>query len=218
MDRSTEHAAGQQPVERFKPTTGAFVGWSGLVVALGMVVYAALQEHSVLGVRLAAAGLFAAVVIWVTQLRPRVTAYRDALLMQGSVRDTRIPYVLVDEVSMSQTLNVWVGRKRYVCVGIGKSVGYEMRQRVRSQSGNTLFGSRAYTFTGRPEVGGTERKNAYHVFVLDRITDLVAAAKRGSDREQVADRTAEVSYHYALLEIAGLVVTGLLFLASLVLL
>jgi hypothetical protein len=214
MDRSTERLAGQQPVERFKPTTGAFVGWSGLVVALGTVVYVVVQEHSVLGVRLATAGLFAAVVIWVTQLRPRVTAYDDALLMHGTVSDTRIPYVLVDEVSMAQTLNVWVGRKRYVCVGIGRSVGFEMRQRVRSQSGNTLFGSRAYTFTGRPEIGGTERRTSYQSFVLDRITDLVAAAKRRPPPEHAP----QVTHRYAVPEVAGLVVTGLLFVASLLLL
>ncbi len=115
--------------------------------------------------------------VWVTQLRPRVTAYPDTLLMQGSIRDTHVPYVLIDEVAMAQTLNVWVGRKRYVCVGIGKSIGYDMRQRVRSQGGNTLFGSRAYQFTGQAEVGGTERKSSYQVYVLDRITDLVAASK-----------------------------------------
>ena len=208
------HPQGQQPVEHFKPTTGAFVGWSGLVVALGTVGYAILQEHSLLGVRLGAVGLFAAVVVWMTQLRPRVTAYRESLLMQGSVRDTRVPYVLIDEVAMAQTLNIWVGRKRYVCVGIGKSVGFEMRQRVRSQSGNTLFGSRAYTFTGRPEIGGTEQKTSYPVFVLERITDLVAAAKRNPDPEA----TPEVTHRYALPELAALVVTGLLVLASFLLL
>ncbi len=206
-----EHAEGQQPVERFKPTTGAFVGWSGMAVAIGTIVYVVLDEHSVLGVRLGCAALFAIVVIWVTQLRPRVTAYPDALLMQGSVRDTTVPYALVDEVAMAQTLNVWVGRKRYVCVGIGKSVGYEMRQRVRSQSGNTLFGSRAYQFTGRPEAGGVERKTSYQVYVLERITDLVALAKHRPQE----DAPAEVTHRYAVPEIAALLVTGAAFALSL---
>jgi hypothetical protein len=213
MDRPPERAERREPIERFKPTTGAFVGWSGVVLAAGTVVYVLVDEHNRLGLRLGLAALFAGVVVWVTQLRPRVTAYPDTLLILGSIRDTHIPYVLIDEVAMAQTLNVWVGRKRYVCVGIGKSIGFEMRQRVRSQSGNTLFGSRAYQFTGKPEVGGTERKTSYQVFVLDRITDLVAASKaRGLEGTH-----PEVRQQYAVPEIAALVVSGVAFVLSLLL-
>jgi hypothetical protein len=214
MDRSPESLEEQQPLERFKPTTGGFVGWSGLALALGTVLYAVVNEHSLFGVRLGLAGLFGAVVVWVTQLRPRVTAYRRTLLMRGCLRDTWVPYVLVDDIVMAQTLNVYVGRKRYVCVGIGKSIGYDMRQRVRSQSGNTLFGSRAYQFTGRPEVGGAERKSSYQTFVLDRITDLVAASKARGQQEGEQPR---VRQRYAVPELVGLVVSGLAFLLSLVL-
>lgn len=213
MDRPTERAERQQPVERFKPTTGAFVGWSGLTLAAGTIVYVLLNEHNRFGLQLGLAALFAGLAVWVTQLRPRVTAYPDTLLMQGSIRDTHVPYVLIDEVAMAQTLNVWVGRKRYVCVGIGKSIGFDMRQRVRSQGGNTLFGSRAYQFTGKAEVGGTERKSSYQVYVLDRITDLVAASKaRGLE-----DAEPRVRQQYAVPEIAGLLVSGVAFALSLLL-
>ena len=182
MDPSTERAERQQPIERFKPTTGAFVGWSGVVLAVGTVVYVLVNEHNRFGLQLGLAAAFAGVVVWVTQLRPRVTAYPDTLLMQGSIRDTHVPYVLIDEVAMAQTLNVWVGRKRYVCVGIGKSIGYDMRQRVRSQSGNTLFGSRAYQFTGKPEVGG------------DYATESLAVVRAGilSAREGRRVEVAEI--------------------------
>ena len=44
MDRPTERAERQQPVERFKPTTGAFVGWSGLTLAAGTIVYVLLND------------------------------------------------------------------------------------------------------------------------------------------------------------------------------
>jgi hypothetical protein len=88
-----------------------------------------------------------------------------------------------------------------------------MRQRVRSQSGNTLFGSRAYQFTGKAEVGGTERKSSYQVYVLDRITDLVAASKaRGLE-----DAQPRVRQQYAVPEIAGLLVSGVAFALSLLL-
>lgn len=203
----------QQPVERFKPTTGAFVGWSGLALAAGAFVWVALNEHSSSGLRIGLGALFGAVVIWTTQLRPRVTAYPRALLMHGSVRDTYVPYAAIDEVTMGQTLNVWAGGRRYMCVGIGKSVGYEMRQRVRAQGSGSGFGAnRGYQFLVRAEAGEREPKMSYHNFVLTRIRDLVA---RTHQQREPDGRHPPVRQSYAVPEIVGLVVTGGAFLFSL---
>ncbi len=212
MDTPVDRVEQSEPIERFKPSTGAVGGWAGLLLATGVVIYVVLGDHSVNGLRIALAAAFAAIVVWVTQLRPRVTAYPGVLLMHGSLRDTYLPMALVDEVAMGQTLNVYVGRKRYVCVGIGRSVGYDIRQRVRSQGrSHDVFGSRAYQFTGRPETGGKERRTSYPAFVLDRLRDLVAAAK--TDRDDLA--RDEVAHRYAVREIAGLVVTAVAFVLSL---
>ena len=213
MDRPTERAERQQPVERFKPTTGAFVGWSGLTLAAGTIVYVLLNEHNRFGLQLGLAALFAGVAVWVTQLRPRVTAYPDTLLMQGSIRDTHVPYVLIDKVAMAQTLNVWVGRKRYVCVGIGRV------HRLRDAAAGALAERQHAVRQPRlpvhrqGRVGGTEQKSSYQVYVLDRITDLVAASKaRGLE-----DAEPRVRQQYAVPEIAGLLVSGVAFALSLLL-
>ncbi len=150
--------------------------------------------------------------IWLTQIRPRVTAYPRLLKMHGSLRDTYVPYVSIDEVSMGQTLNVWVGRRRYVCVGIGKSMGYEMRQRVRGQGSNSVTGgNRSYGFSGRPEGGAIEQRMSYQSFVLERIDDLLAHARR--DRPPKSQQPP-VRQEFAPLEVAILLVTGVALVLS----
>jgi len=58
-----------RPVERFRPTTGLFVGYAGLAVAAFAVVCVLVAVHTVTGLKVALGALFAAVVIWVSQLR-----------------------------------------------------------------------------------------------------------------------------------------------------
>ncbi|MDX6301854.1 MAG: hypothetical protein QOF53_3068 [Nocardioidaceae bacterium] len=215
MGGSPERA--QEPVERFKPTSGGFVGWAGIAVAVLIIVYVAVRDHSVLGLRLALASAFGGVLIWVTQLRPRATAYPHELLLLGSVKDVFVPYVAINEVTMGQTLNVWVGRRRFICVGIGRSIGFEMRQRVRSHGqGGQLGGNRSYQFAGRAETTQYHDSGmTYQVFVLNRINDLVAAARSEQDRQDAHAPVPPVRSRYAVPEILAVLLTGAAFVASL---
>jgi hypothetical protein len=196
----------EEPVERFKPTSGAFSGWAGLAFAGGAVLWVVFNEHSRSGLQLGLVAVFAALAIWVTQFRPRVTAYPGLLVLHGSLRDTYIPYAAIDELSMGQMLNVWVSGRRYVCIGIGKSLGFEMRQRVRGQGTESLTGgNRNYGFSGQPTVAGSEHRLSYPVFVLSRLDDLIAASRR--DRPPVGERPP-VRQELAVREIVALVVVG----------
>jgi hypothetical protein len=214
MSGSSERT--EEPVERFKPTSGVYVGWSGIAVAVIIIGYVALRDHSVLGLQVALASAFGAVLVWVTQLRPRATAYRRELLLHGVLKDTFIPYVAIDEVTMGQTLNVYVGRRRFVCVGIGRSIGFEMRQRVRSHGqGGQLGGNRSYQFAGKTET--TELRDSttsYPTFVLDRINDLVAAARSEKDRQGADTPLPRVRSRYAVPELVAFVLTGAAFVAT----
>lgn len=215
MNASASSRKDDEPLERFKPTTGVGVGWSGLALALLAIVWVVLNEHSVLGLRVGLGAAFGAVVLWVTQFRPRVTAYPARLLMRGSVRDTHVPLVVVDEVAMGQTLNIWVGSRRYVCIGIGRSVGSEMRQKARSMGSGSLLGpNRMHQFAGRSdETDARPAGMAYSTFVLNRITDLVAQARNVEPPVEGATRP-EVRQEYAVLEIVALALTGAAFLTS----
>jgi len=210
-------SGGEQPVERFKPTTGTFVGYAGLLVAAFAVGYTALNVHSVVGLRIALAAAFAAVLVWVSQLRPRVTAYPSALHMKGSLRDALVPYVLIDEVALGHTLNVWVGERRFVCIGIGLSLGTDIRQRAKKQRQGSLLGSsRAHQFSEKAEMAAPDQTAmSYQTFVVTRIEELVEQARKEMHRRGETADSAEVRRSYAVPEVVALAVTGLALVVTL---
>lgn len=206
-----------RPVERFKPTNGMFVGYVGLALALFAVLYVLLAVHNVVGLRVALGALLGAVVIWVSQLRPRVAAYPERLVLKGSLRDTSIPYILIDEVALGQTLNIWVGDRRYVCIGIGLSIGTDMRQRAKKQRQSSSLGAgRLREFSEKAELAAPEQSAmSYYTFVVTRIEELVEQARKRSARAGADEPSPQVRQYYAVPEIVALVTTGLAFVASL---
>jgi hypothetical protein len=166
------------PVEHFKPTTGLVVGYAGLVVLVGFLVYVILDVHTVTGLRLGLACALGAVVTWVTQLRPRAAAYPDFLRLKNALVDTDIPYTLIDDVTVRHTLNVWVGDERYVCIGIGKGSRGMLKRRERS-AGAVLGASRLRQYAESADrTQPDQTATHYETFVVTRIVDLVDAAKR----------------------------------------
>jgi hypothetical protein len=201
-------------IQRFRPTTGAAVGWSGLAMLVIVMAYCLLEVHTVVGLRVVLGCLLGAVVLWVTQFRPRVTAYDRGLLLLGSILDTLVPYSAVDDVRLGQTLVVRSGGRRFTCVGIGQSLGADMRRRLRATGhGNTLDLHRNYVFAGeQPSVDQAEPGMTYHEFVMTRINELLVAHPRAAE-----DARPPVRRAYALPEIAALLVTGVAFVVSLLL-
>jgi hypothetical protein len=205
-----------EPVERFKPTSGYLVGYAGLASVAVTVGYAALRVHTVTGLQVALGAVLSGLVVWVTQLRSRAAAYPDRLLLKNALRDVEIPLVLVDEVAVRQTLNVWVGDRRYTCLGIGRSMRDLVQRRPGDDTPGPLGTSRLREFSLMAQKAGPEQTAmSYPTFVEVRVEELVEQA-----RKQAAGRVcgARPRRSYAWPEIAGLVVAGLAFLASLYLL
>lgn len=205
-------------MERFKPTSGVFLGYAGLAMALFAVGYCLFSVHTVVGLRVGLGAAFGAVLIWVSQLRPRVTAYADALLLKGSLQDIRIPYLAIEEVSVTQMLNVFAEGRRYVCVGIGKGIAAETRERAKRQRERDKLQARG-TRSGRARelsekadaAAPDQTAMSYHTFVVTRIEELVDRAKRDQRGAEVPPVTRSV----ALPEVVGLAVTAVAFLVSL---
>jgi hypothetical protein len=199
----------ERVLERFKPTTGTFIGIAGLLIAAFALGYVVLNVHSMVGLRIGLGAVFGAVVVWVSQLRPRVTAYTKDLHLKGVLRDARVPYVLIDEV--------WVGERRLVCIGIGKSLGSDIRQRAKKERQGSLLGaSRTREFSEKAELAAPDQTAmSYHTFVVTRIEELVDQAKRDLRRSGGSTEGEEVRRPYAVPEIVALAVTGLAFLVSL---
>ena len=217
MPASPVNPDDERVLERFKPTTGLFVGVVGLLIATFTLGYVVLSVHTTVGLRLGLGAVFGAVVVWVSQLRPRVTAYTRDLHLKGSLRDARVPYVLIDEVTMAQTLNVWVGGRRFMCIGIGKSLGSDIRQRAKKERQGSLLGtSRSREFSERAEVAAPDQTAmSYHTFVVTRIEELVDQAKRELRRRGESTEGLAVTRPYAVPEIVALTATGVAFVVSL---
>ena len=217
MASSVQPPDDERVLERFKPTTGMLVGWAGMAVAAFALGYVVISVHTVVGLRIGIGALFAAALIWVTQLRPRVTAYTRDLHLQGSLRDARVPYVAITQVSLGQTLNIWVGERRFVCIGIGKSLAADVKQRAKKENQGSLLGkSRMRELSDKADLAGLDQTAMdYQTFVVTRIEELVDQAKR---QRKFAGDTGElppVLRPYAVPEIVALAVTGLAFVVSL---
>jgi hypothetical protein len=209
---SHDSRAATAPIERFRPTSGRLVGSLSLVVVAGLLVHPAVDVRTPAGQRVAAGLAFVAVLVWMTQLRPRATLYADVLHLRNVVRDVTVPLVAVDEVAVHRTLEVRVGEVRYVCVGIGKP----LRAVLRPGSGrgpSTLLGwdrLTAYTEEATPP-RPDESALSYQEYVETRIGDLVADARNRAG----AGTTGVPRSSWAWPEVVALVVTGGLFVATL---
>jgi hypothetical protein len=204
---STERST---PVERFKPTGGVFVGYAGLAAAALALGYVLLFVHTVTGLQVALGAVFFGAVVWVTQVRPRATAYPRHVVLKNSVRDAHVPLAAVDEVAMGQMLNLWVGDERFVCIGIGQSLREDLKTRRRKQD-VTGGGNRLSQLTLMAERASTdERAMSYQTFVVTRLEELVEQAKR----EPAPGAHPPARYVVAWPEVGVLAATGLAFLLS----
>ncbi len=212
MARMDRHAVPdeEQLVEQFKPTGGFILGYTALAVVAGLLVYVAVEDRSVTGLRVALGSVFIGVVVWATQIRPRASATRDTLFLRNSARDTEVPLALIDTVLVRQTLNVFVGTERYICIGIGSS----RRKLTGRKQHSTSFLGLTSTPTTIGDTGGAaasqEPSLPYERWVSQRIEELAKDARaRGTTRQ--------VRHRIVVPVVAGLVVSGLAFALSLLL-
>jgi hypothetical protein len=178
MTAAQERSAHEEPVERFRATSGRIVGSVSLAVVAALLVYVALGVQTATGLRLATGLVFLGVLVWVTQLRPRATAYPDVLHLQNSLRDATVPLVAVDRVAVRRMLSVWVGDRRYVCIGIGTPLRTMVG--IRSRGPSSLLGwdrLEAYTEEATPP-HPDQSATSYPGFVETRIADLAEDARR----------------------------------------
>lgn len=210
MSAAPTESAPSKPVERFKPTSGMFLGWAGVACAAVAIVYCALAVHTVTGLRIALGALVFGLVVWITQLRPRATAYPHHLVLKNVLRDTSIPLAAIDEVSVRQTLRVLAGDQRHVCIGIGVPVREELRQRRKNRS-QMLGTSRWGEFIEQAERAAPDQTGmSYQTFVVTRIEELVEQEKK----QPRSGPQRGVRRVWAWPEIAALAVTVVALLAS----
>lgn len=201
-----------EPVERFRPTSGQFVGHLTLGAIALLVIYIAISVRTVDGLRVATGLVVFGVLVWAVLLRPRATAYPDELHLLNSFRDVVIPYTAIDEVTVGRVMSVWVGDDRHVCTGIGRPLR-KVAPGGRKGSSSMLGLGRGGADETDGTVGGAI---SYADFVQGRITSLAEEAKR---RVVSAGGTTDARprHVWAWPEVIGLLGSGAAFALSLVL-
>jgi hypothetical protein len=142
-----------QPIERFRPTSGRFSGYLGLACAAVVLVLAALSWGSHQAVGVVIATLVAAVLVWAALLRPALWLTPDELVMRGIFHTDHLPLGAISRVAVGQVLAVNAHGKRYV----SPVIGHSLRSSLRSRPG-------ARTPAKTPSAA-----DSYQVFVEERI-------------------------------------------------
>jgi hypothetical protein len=193
-------------VERFKPTAGYWlgvVGIAGLVVAAAMTIY---SSRSIAAVATVLAMLWCALVVWVALVRPAVHAYGDHLLLRNMLRDTEVPWHLVDDVAVRQTTRVYVDEQVHHGIALGRSTRSMMKQSLPSGGGGAarLLGLQAIQDQAtKPTLMGIDVSAMHYAdFVEIRLMELAKERAEASLKRPIVDR------RWVRLECTSLVVLG----------
>lgn len=210
-------------LERFKATNGRMIGVSGLVLCVAVAVLLALSESTHTAAVGAIACAFAGLFVWMTLLRPSVSASRTHLHLQNLFDRVSIPLASIDTVVVRRYLLVRSGGRKYICPAISRP----LRRTVRKEShwgGQQLLtpGVSEETLQAalRTQAQATEELS-YPDFVEQRIQALAAddRARRGIKErsEEEYQLGAQVERRTAWPWIAGLAVLAVAFVVSLLL-
>jgi len=203
------------PIERFQPSGARWVGVAGIVV-IGVLIVLMAVDGFTLAVAPAAAGLVLfAVVMYVAMVRPALQAYADHLLIRNLVSDVRVPWHLISDAEVRQTLRVYTRDKMVHAVAIGRTARQQMHVNARSTGGGA--GTGAMFGLGRVEkhaVEGAPNTDAGSVEYVDFVAGRVVALAQ--EHQQASRHLNGLERRWAYLEITVLVVVAAVFVALLV--
>ncbi len=189
----------------FGPTSGTFSGWFGIGFAILLIVLASLHGLERTEWQVVACACFGAVFCWVAMLRPRVVFEPSTLVLRNMVSDTAIPYGMIDRVTVRSTTCAFVGQRRYVGLGVGRS---RMSMTRKPRGGGGRYGSRLLAQLNDPEANPGQIDNEQvPTFVEEQAWDRISRAAREPGGPDTVRRTPAVPEIAALLlGLAGVVV------------
>lgn len=114
-------------LERFRPTAGRWLGIVGIaiMIAIGTTVASTGFDADTIFVLSLLALLIS--LSWAALIRPSLSAFYDHLLIKNIWSDLQIPWRLITDVDVRQTLQVYAGAERYHSIAVGKSVRKNLR-------------------------------------------------------------------------------------------
>lgn len=203
-------------IERFSPSGGRWLGIAGIAVLAVLLVLMGLDGGFTTGEAAVAAGLVLfAVTMYVALVRPTMHAYTDHLLVRNLISDTHVPWHLITDAEVRQTLRLYTRDKVVHAVAIGRST----RQQMRVNAGKTGGGAGTGAMYGMsrvekhaPQAGpSSDYANVQYVdFVAEKVLTLA------QQQQQASRHLAGIKRHWAVVEIGALTLVAIVFVALLV--
>ncbi len=183
-------AAEEHPVEAFRPTSGYWLGWFGVVLFAAVAVEVLARSRSGSSLAAASALAWGALVMWMGLVRPRVVAHADHLLLRNVFRDTAVPWHLVDGIMVRLTLRVYVGDEIHQAASISRgarpAVGGSTRRRGQGLLGVLAPTAATDPAATDPHADVTPPGSDYAGYVETRLRDLASERRAASaGRDQV---------------------------------
>lgn len=115
MERLTRILPGHSAkvVERFAPTAGRVLGLITLAIGALILVDVVVEWRTSQGYATVAATLAVCTFVWLGLVRPSVVAQEDVLVFHNILRDTRIPWHLVESAQIAPVLTVVAAGQAY---------------------------------------------------------------------------------------------------------
>lgn len=106
----------------FPPNNGVLTGWLAVAVGVAGLVWAGMNMHTVVAVRIGVGSVLLVVVAYAFMLRPRIKVSNGVLVLVNPLEDVSMPLSIVDKVLVRSTTKVYVGEKKYSAVAVGRKV------------------------------------------------------------------------------------------------
>jgi hypothetical protein len=200
----------------FTPTSGTTIGWCGLALVVGVLVFILVEDRSTVSIRFALAVAMFGVLVWCYMLRPRLVIGPAEVELRNAFSSWHVPLVEVRRVAVRTITRVYTADGQYDGVAVGRSVrslrtgGAGARRPSRMPGLNPSFSIEDTPALKRPQA------NLDADGIADFVTEQLLAA---ADRVRAeGPRGGSAPYRtWAVPELTGLLVLVLGFVVSLVL-
>ncbi|MGH3473272.1 MAG: hypothetical protein ACRDPG_14655, partial [Nocardioidaceae bacterium] len=127
--------------EKFAPPAGRYLGLMVVAIAAITIVVVLVQDDFARARGLLLLALAFGLTSWVILVRPRVAAHKSGLVMTNMLRDVFVPWGLLGNVRLSQTLQVATKDGRVVHgLGLTKSARRSVKSSLRKDRDKTSPG------------------------------------------------------------------------------
>ncbi|MGI8675749.1 MAG: hypothetical protein ACR2JT_02325 [Nocardioidaceae bacterium] len=198
-------------IEKFQPSAGRWFGVVGIGVLCVLAVLLVADHRSAGTVATAVGFVLFALTMWVSMVRPTVHAYTDHLLVRNLVSDVVVPWHLIRDAEVRQTLRVYSRDRVVNAVAVGRTVRQQVRASRPGLGVGTSFGmGRSQAALGPVRTAENQHSVAYQDFVAERIMLLAGLQKEASRHHPSVVR------RWAYVEIAALIGVAVAFVIVLV--